>query len=257
MLSPVTRYTRGFNAPFRGLAYLRKNKGLWPWVLPPALVNTLITLLALVMLVALSWWLIGIVWPMYGDTFWQWVYKILVSIGIALGVIGVTVIVWLILTGVCAGYLLGVLAGRVERRLGLAEDEIHEISLIREGAEAILETSVILTIHLVALIVQFIPVIGTAIALPAVLITDAYVFGWEIMSHPMGVRGMNLWERKAFIARHRPEVLGLGSTILPLAIIPIAGGCMMCFATVGAVLLYRDLIQEDAQKEASLLEAGA
>lgn len=254
MLSPTIRYTRGFRATFRGFNYLRKNKGLLLWVLPPALVNTLITILALVMLISLSWWLISIVWPMYGDTFWQWVFKISVSIGIVLGVIAATAVVWLILTGIVAGYLLGVLAGRVERRLGLDEDEIHDISLIREGTEALLETSVIITIHALAFLAQFVPVVGTMVAMPAVLITDAFVFGWEIMSHPMGVRGMTLKERSAFIKRHRPETLGLGSTVLPTAIIPIVGGFVMCFATIGAVLLYRELIEEERSLEANSAE---
>ena len=236
----------GLKAPFRGIGYLRKNKKLWLWVLPPALVNTLITVLSLIAAVALSWWLIATVWPMYGSSFMQWVYKISVSIGIVLGVIGLTVIVWLVLINVCAGYLLSILATRVEKKLGLSDDEIHEISLVREGIEAALETAVVLSIHLAAFLAQFIPFLGTVVSVPIVLVTDAFVFGWEILAYPMGVRGMTLKQRGAFIKRHRPEVVGLGSAVLPFVIVPVIGGFMMSFATVGAVLLYRDLIEADA-----------
>lgn len=247
MLSLLPRYLQGLRAPLRGLGFLRRNKKLWWWVLPPALVNTLITLFSLVGAVALSWVLIEWAWPMYGDSFWQWVFKITVSIGIVLGVIGLTAVAWLILTSVCAGYFLSVLAARVEKTLGLADDEVHDISLIREGVEAALETAVVLSIHGAALLAQFIPVAGTVVSVPVVLVTDAYVFGWEILSYPMGVRGMTLKERAAFIKRHRPETVGLGTTVLPTAIIPVVGALVMCFATVGAVLLYRDLIERDAE----------
>lgn len=251
MLSPAKRYAQGLSAPLRGLGFVRKNRFLWKWVLPPALVNTLITLAALVMAVWLSWWLVGEVWPLYGNTFWQWVFKIAAAVGIVLGVIGLTVVVWLVLTSVCAGYLLGVLAGRVERQLGLAEDEIHELSLVREGAEAVVETAVIIGIHLFGFVAQFIPFVGQFIALPAVLITDAYVLGWEVMGYPLGVRGMTLKDRSAFLKRHRPETLGVGTTLLPVMAVPVVGGFMMCFATVGAVLLHRDLIAvENADEQA-------
>jgi len=79
MLTFFPRYTHGLRAPFRGMGLLRQHPKLWAWVLPPALVNTLITLLALVGIVVFSWMLIEWVWPMYGDTFWQWVYKITVN----------------------------------------------------------------------------------------------------------------------------------------------------------------------------------
>ena len=245
MLSLFPRYMHGLRSPLRGLGLLREHKKLWLWVFPPAIINTLITLLALVMVVMLSWVLIDWVWPMYGSSFWQWVYKITVSIAIVLGVIGLTAVAWLILTSVCVGFLLSILAERVEKTLGLAEEEVYEISLVREGIEAALETSVVVTIHAAAFLAQFVPVIGTAVSVPAVLITDAFVFGWEIMSYPMGVRGLTLKQRAAFIRKHRPETVGLGTTVLPTAIIPIVGGLVMCFATIGAVLLYRDLISEE------------
>jgi len=246
-LSLLTRYFKGLYAPVRGLGYLRANRSLWKWVLPPALVNTLITVLALGGAVALSWWLIGWAWPMYGDSLWQWVAKVFAAVGIVLGVIGLMVVVWLILTSLCAGYLLGVLAGRVEKQLGLSEAEVHDISLVREGVEATAETAVVLGIHGGAMVAQFVPVLGTVVSVPIVLVTDAFVLGWEIMGQPMGVRGMTLKERAAFIKRHRPETLGLGSAVLPAVLVPVVGGFVMCFATIGAVLLYRELVAREAE----------
>jgi|GEM_PF-3571126 len=245
MISPLKGYLRGLYTPFRGIGFLCKNKSFWAWVLPPALVNTAITLVALVVLVALSWLLIDWVYPLFGTGFWQWVFKWLAVIGVVLAVLGLTVVVWLILINVCAGYLLSVLAGRVERRLGLREDEIHPVPLTQEVKEAVIETSRVLGIHGLAFAAQFIPVVGTAVSVPVVLLADAYIFGGEFLNYPMGVRGLSLEERTVFIRRHRAEAVGMGSTILPLGLVPIVGGFMMAFATVGAVLLYRELVENE------------
>lgn len=255
MLSPVSRYTRGLFAPFRGLGHLRRNKVLWLWAIPPALVNTLITLLALTLLVWLSWLAVGYVWQLYGSGFWQWVWRIAASIAAVIGVIGATLVVWLMLVNICAGYLLGILAEKVEKRLGLGQDEVYALSLVRETGDAVVESGKMLTIHGVALLMQFVPVIGAVVALPAVLIADAYLFGSEFFSYPMGVRGKTFKERSAFIRAHRAETLGIGTTILPVTLIPIVGGFMMSFATVGAVLLYREILAEQASTDSAAIDS--
>lgn len=256
MLSPLTRYFKGLRAPLDGLGYLRQNKSLWAWVLPPALVNTLVTIGVLVGAVVLAWMLIAWAWPMYGDSLWQWVFKLAAAIGIVLGVIGLAVVLWLILISVCVGYLLGLLAERVEKKLGLDESQISPMSLVRETGEALIESGKILSIHGVAFLMQFIPVVGTVVSVPAALLADAYVLGGEVMGYPMGVRGMTLKERSVFIKAHRLETVGLGSAVLPTSFVPVLGGFVMCFATIGAVLLYRELSEARIQTKPSAASPG-
>lgn len=242
----IDRFLRGTRVPFDGFAYLRKHPSLWPLVLPAALVNVFITGAALLVLVMLAVVLVGYVHPMFGEGFWQWVFEILVIIAIIVVVVGLTIVCWLLMQNIIGGHLLSKLAERVERQLGLAEDQIAPVPFSRQVKDGVYDTTLVLGIHGLAFAAQFVPVVGTMVAVPAALMADAYVFGSDFLNHPMNLRGMTFAQRRAMIRKHLPETVGIGVMTLPLGLIPIVGGLVMAGSVIGAVLLYRELSDQQA-----------
>ncbi|MFN3166925.1 MAG: EI24 domain-containing protein [Phycisphaeraceae bacterium] len=237
----ITRFLRGTRAPFDGFAYLRRHPSLWPFVLPAALVNVFITGAALLVLVLLAIVLINYVVPMFGDGFWQTVLMVLVIVAVVAVVVGLTVVCWLLMQNIISGHLLSKLAERVEHQLGLGEDAIRPVPFVRQVTDGVYDTALVLGIHGAAFAIQFVPVLGAAVGVPAALAADAYVFGSDFINHPLNLRGMSFKERRAFIRRHTAETVGVGAVTLPLGLIPVVGGLVMACSVIGAVRLYREL----------------
>jgi len=240
----ISRFLRGARVPFDGFAYLRKHPTLWPFVLPAALVNVFITGAALVVLVLLAIVLINWVVPMFGDGFWQTVLMVLVIVAVVAVVVGLTIVCWLLMQNIISGHLLSKLAERVEKQLGLGEDEINAVPFVRQVTDGVYDTALVLGIQGAAFAVQFVPGIGTLVGVPAALAADAYVFGSDFLNHPLNLRGMSFKERRAFIRKHTAETIGVGALSLPLGLIPLVGGLVMACSVIGAVRLYRELSEK-------------
>lgn len=237
------RLSRGLRVPFTGFAYLRQHPALWPFVLPAALVNVLITGVALAVLIVAWVLLVGWVLPMFGEGVWQTLLKVLVLISTVMVVVGLTVLFWLLMQNVIAGHLLSKLAERVEAKLGLKPGEIASVPFAWQVRDGAVDTAVVAGIHGSAFALQFLPVVGTLVGVPAALLADALVFGSDFMSHPLKLRGMSFAQRRAFIRRHLSETMGIGMVTLPLGLVPVLGGFVTAAALVGTVLLHRELAE--------------
>ncbi|MEM9020118.1 MAG: EI24 domain-containing protein [Planctomycetota bacterium] len=236
--------SRGLRVPLQGFAFLREHPALWPYLLPAGLVNVLITGVALAVLIAAAVLLIDGVVPQFGEGWWQTTLMVLTVVGIAALVIGATVVCWLLLQNIIAGHLLSKLAERVERELGIDEGQITSVPFVWQVRDGALDTGLVLAIHSVAFVVGLVPVIGTVVGFVAAFGADALVMGFDMMGHPMKLRGKTFTQRRAFVREHLPETMGIGVVTLPLGLVPVVGGFVAAFSLVGTVLLYRELAGE-------------
>lgn len=101
-----------------------------------------------------------------------------------------------------------------------------------------------------ALCLHMIPLIGSVASLAVMLYFDSMLFGAEVFGYPLMVRGIRRDEKWKFLRAHRPYNMGLGMATLLIGLVPLIGPIYMTAATVGAVLLYREL--EPPQELASL-----
>lgn len=240
-----TRFQRGLSTPFRGFAYLREHRHLWPFVLPAALVNVLITGAALVVLVLVAIVLVAWVHPMFGSGVWAIVLEVLVIAAVVGVVLGLTLVCWMLMQNIIAGHLMSKLAQRVEKDLGIDEGAIASVPFRRQVIDGGLDTGLLLGIHTAGLAVQFIPGVGTLVGVPMVFVGDAWVLGSDFLAHPLNLRGKTFRQRQAFLRKHAHEAVGIGAVVAPLGLIPLVGGLVAACAVIGAVLLYRELEAED------------
>ena len=91
-----------------------------------------------------------------------------------------------------------------------------------------------------------IPVVGFILGGAISLYVDCYVFGEDYLDYPLALRGLRHAEKRAFCNRHRPQVLGLGATVLLMNFVPLAGSIFLTTAAAGSVLLHRRLREIEA-----------
>lgn len=241
-----SRIQRGLATPFRGFSHLRRYPHLWPFVIPAALVNLFITGAALAVLVLVAVALVVWVHPMFGGGFWAVVLEVVVIAAVALIVLGLTLVCWVLMQNIIAGHLLSKLAERVEHDLGIDPGAIASVPFRRQVTDGLLDTGLILTINIAGFLVQFIPGIGTLVGVPLVFLGDAWVLGSDYLAHPLNLRGRTFGERQKYLRAHTPETIGIGAVVLPLGLVPVLGGLVSACTVIGAVLLYREMEQEDA-----------
>lgn len=242
----TSRFQRGLATPFRGFKHLRAHPHLWPFVIPAALVNVLITGAALVVLVLVAFALVAWVHPMFGEGVWAVVLEVIVIVAVVLVVLALTLICWMLMQNIIAGHLLSKLAERVERDLGIDDGEIASVPFRRQVIDGGLDTGLLLTINTAGFLIQLIPGIGTVIGVPLVFIGDAWVLGSDFLAHPLNLRGQTFTQRQTYLRKHAHETVGIGAVVAPLGLIPVVGGLVTACAVIGAVLLYRELEEEPA-----------
>jgi uncharacterized protein involved in cysteine biosynthesis len=69
----------------------------------------------------------------------------------------------------------------------------------------------------------------------------SYTLGLEYFDYPLALRGLRRPEKLAFGRRHRLHVLGLGTAVAILALVPIVNAVLLTTAVTGAVLLHRQI----------------
>ena len=115
--SSVSKFLEGASAPWLGFKFLTEHPSLWRYAILPILVNLLITALALFLLVAAASWCITYVHPKFaGDEegVWWWLTiggEIVFAVLLIVLSLAVTVLVWMVMSGVLCGYVYGILAG--------------------------------------------------------------------------------------------------------------------------------------------------
>lgn len=231
----------GFAAPWRGLAYLNKHPALWRYGILPVLLNILVTLLVLMGAVWGAIALGNYIHPRFANSILGWTGEVISILGLVAATAGLTVVGWLIFGALLTDQFNSVLARRVELSLGTPADELCELPVLRQIADAPWTALVLLVINAGLLLLNCLPVIGSMIAIPLAIVVDGYVFGRDYLDYPLSLRGWPRPQKHQFARQHWPATIGLGVVVLLANFVPILGGILLTTAVVGAVLMYRDL----------------
>ncbi|MBX9788425.1 MAG: EI24 domain-containing protein [Pirellulales bacterium] len=231
----------GLAAPWRGLSYLQDHPALWRYGMLPVLLNILVTLLVLVGVAASAVAFAVYVHPRFADSVLGWIGEALSIVGLLVATAGVAVVGWLVFGALLTDHFNGLLARRIEISLGTPPEELRELPMLRQIADALWTAFVLLVINAGLLLLNCVPVIGSIVAIPLALSVDGYVFGRDYFDYPLSLRGWPRPRKHGFARQHWPATIGLGVTVLLANLVPILGGVLLTTAVVGAVLMYRDL----------------
>jgi hypothetical protein len=164
------QYLAGLSVPWLGLRVLLHRPGLWKYAIMPIVLNLLITAIAILAMLVMAAGIVALLnWLTSGwQGTWFYVAIVLQVLGAAAMVmlcIAAAAIVWRLLSGILCGYFYSRLAARVERELGVGEDELCDVTLWAEIRDALADLGWLLLSLLLALLVALIPLIGPPLAL--------------------------------------------------------------------------------------------
>jgi len=243
--SRVDRFVEGAKSPFWGWRLMNKRPTLWRFAVIPVVFNLLITILVLAMLIALGGWFITEAHPWFheGRTAWTawlgWLMEVGAVLLLLVLAFGLTLVTYMILSGVLCGYFYGRLAEEVEVLLGKPREELQSISIAAEAIDTTASVVELIVVNVGFLIFGFIPVVGPPVALVGSTYWNWAIFGLEYLTYPLSLRGQRRAKRRAYCKRNRPHNLGLGSVVMLFQFIPILGAVPLATAAAGAVILQR------------------
>ena len=235
----------GFSAPWLGWRFMRAHPGLWRYGVIPLLLNLLITAVLLVLLIGTAAYLFSEFHGRAGEG-WLWLAaRVLVAIVLLAAAVALALLAWVFLQGVLCGHFYGRLAERVERELGLPREEIRSVPWSYQLADTGRDLAFLVGVSAGCLAVQIIPGLGAVLGVTAGYYFHAMTLGMDYFDHPQSLRGWRRSEKHRFAQRHRPCVLGLGTAVLLLALVPVLNAVLLTTSVCGAVLLHRRLATEE------------
>lgn len=242
---PLQQFASGLYSPLSGFTYLCRRPALWRYAIWPILINLVITAIILAVLIFTGIWFFNSWYPWLttsndGSTSW-WGIVLAVGLGLLLLVacIGITILLWKLLTDILCGFFYDLLARQVEIDLGSKKSDFQEVSVLHEILDALKVLFSLIVIQLFFLLIGFVPVVGPPLALIGVTYWTWKVLGLSCFEYPLYLRGLRLAERKQFVATNKAHTLGLGASIYLLQFIPFINAPLLTSGVVGAVLLHR------------------
>jgi CysZ protein len=240
-ISPWHTFREGLAAPWAGFHYMSDHPKLWRYGIWPIVVNLLTSGLLFLLLVVAGGYFFTTIHPKFGEG-WLWLLaEVFVGLVFMVIVVAMTVAAWLALQSVLCAWFYDRLARRVELQLGVEPDQLQDVPVLYQATDAVRNVAVLLTINLGCLAIQFIPGLGTVLGLCGSYYFTSYTLGLEYFDYPLALRGLRRPEKLAFGRRHRLHVLGLGTAVAILALVPIVNAVLLTTAVTGAVLLHRQI----------------
>jgi CysZ protein len=240
---------RGASYPLRGLALLRKHRGLLPYALLPMLLTGLALLGSAFLAVSYHDDLLLLLWrapAAEAGALVRFLYGLASALSFVLALVALT-FACVALSTVCAAPFNDMLSEAVEEReAGRAPLPFSLVRLLRELVQSIGLASFRLALY--ALIVTplwfvswLVPGVGHALYLGAwVLFTAAY-FALDYVDWPATRRGLSLRERFGLLGRHPLRMLGFGFAVWACLFVPLLNLVFMPLSVAGGTLLYLDL----------------
>jgi uncharacterized protein involved in cysteine biosynthesis len=237
------RFFRGARAPWEGLRYMTRNPGLWRHGIWPVVLNLFITAFVLVLFLGGVAGVMVVIDSWFSPTWGGRVLEVLTAIALVVLALAGAFVVWQLLQGMLCSYFYARLAREVEVRLGFDPGEVsgEYLSWTYQVLDGLRAAGKLLAINLGLFALNFVPVVGSLLAVCLAYYFDSWILGKEFFEFPLEVRGVPRAERRDFHAAHRPEVLGLGTTVLLCGLIPLVSSVLLTTAVVGAVLLRREV----------------
>lgn len=259
-LNAGRQFLTGVGMLGRGLAMYGRSPGLILLGLVPALISSLVLLVAFGTLVyfiddiapAVTWfadgWSAGV-----RDT-----ARVLAGISV-IGAAGLLIVVtYTSITLAIGEPFYEKISERAERALGGADDVVDLPfwpELLRGAVESLRMVAISAAVGIPLFIAGFIPVVGQT----AVPVIGALVGGWflavELTGTPFTRRGLRLADRRRMLRAHRPMAVGFGAAVFACFLIPLGAVLIMPAAVAGATVLARRVL--DAPPQAPDLTVAA
>ena len=227
------QFFRGAGYLFDGYALVLRPR-LRRFVYVPLMVNTLLFTLAIVYSFrALSAWIAP--WLEGLPAWLDWLQWLLLPL-FALFVLALLFFAFAFVANLISAPFNGILAERCEQRLR-GETPSSSRPWYAEVGAALLGELIKLRYFLVRalplLLLSLVPVIG----LPAsalLMVFTVWMLGLEYLDYPLGNHGLNFPQQRALAAQNRWAVLGFGSAVFILTLIPVVNFTVMPAAVAGA-----------------------
>ncbi len=261
----LDRFVEGAKSPFWGWRLMNGTPRLWKYAVIPIVFNLLITMLVLAMLIGLAVWFIHSVHPWFHEGWGDWTAWLgwLLEIGAVLILVvlalGVTLITYMLLSGILCGYFYGRLAEEVEVLLGMPRDQLQSISIAAEAVDTAVSVAELIVVNGGFLLFGFIPLVGPPVALVGSTYWNWAIFGLEYLTYPLSLRGQRRGQRRRYCKRNRPHNLGLGAVVMLMQFIPVLGAVPLATAAAGSVLLQRRIEAHErqvAQSDVPIFDEG-
>ncbi|MBN1394755.1 MAG: EI24 domain-containing protein [Pirellulales bacterium] len=241
LVSHPRSFLAGAAAPWNGLRFMSDNPGLWRYGLLPIAVNLLITGLLLGLLIGGGFYFLPAMHDYFAGGWWWRIVEVFAVLATIIAAVGLLLAVWLVLQAVLCGWFYDLLARQVELRLGTSPDELKDAPIAVQAIDALRAVGFIVVVNMGCLIVQIVPVVGSALGLCGSYYFTCATLGYEFFDYPLALRGLRRRDKLAFVRRHRPSTLGLGTSVALLAFVPVVSAVFLTTAVVGGVLLHKRL----------------
>jgi len=220
---------------------MAKRPGLWRFALAPLLLNLLVTCLLTFLLALGGIAVFSKIHAAFAGSWWRLPVEALAFCFFIVAALGVLMAAWLVVQSVLCVWFYDRLARKVEMQIGLEPGELRDIPLGPQIADALRDALLLIAINIACLAVQIVPLIGTVLGTCGSYYFTCSTLGYAFLDYPLSLRGMRRNEKLLFVRRHRSHSLGLGTSAMFLAIVPIVNAVFLTTAVVGAVLLHRKI----------------
>ena len=126
-------------------------------------------------------------------------------------------------------------------QLGLPPEQIRDVPFSYQVVDAFRDLGALLAINAGFLLLNIVPVLGSAVGLIGSLYFDCYVFGRDYLDFPLALRGVRRDEKRRFCREYKGQTVGVGAAVLLCNFVPVVGAVVLSTAAAGAVLLHRRL----------------
>ena len=230
-----------------GLGMWRRRPGLMILGMVPALLVLLVVLGALVALLLNLGDLVAWATP-FADG-WAETARGLLRLGLALLVL----VGFLLLTSVTFTAVTLTVGDPFYERIWRATETMLGGPVPDQGPSAwrsLADSAVLVLIGLATAVgvfaVGLLPVVGAVTGVVAGLAVSGRLLAGELLSRPLGARGLDRTARRELLRAHRGRVLGFGVATQACFLVPLGAVVMMPAAVVGSTMLARELLGEPA-----------
>jgi CysZ protein len=252
-LPPRVGFWGAAAAPWRGLGFLITTPRAWPLAAVPMLVSMALisglSLLSIFAVPALVSHVIGPTETWYG-TFGRWVVQILAALA---GLI-IALLSGMFLAQPLSGVALERLVRLRESSLGITARPKTSLwlDIWRSGRGALIGligVAIVLALTLVEIFVAG----STIFVLPIKIFISGLFVSWDLLDYPLSVRDFRLRDRIAWVFTHKREVVGFGSSLALVFLVPCAQLLLLPAGVAGATELVLRSERHDQAKRKLML----
>lgn len=249
--SPIRRFVRAFLLPVRAMAFLARQRSLWPLVVVPACINVVLFAGGVVLLVSQAddwlgaWWAqpeaaAWINWVLVGLWYLAWL------VAIVLGVI-LTYVLVLLVGGIVASPFNDALSERTEQVLtGRAEVPQPGDTFIGGVLSSMRSTAAITALYALlmipVLLLNFVPALGSMAAVVLGGLLGAFFITFEYADTVLARYGLRLRAKLRLLRTNLALALGFGLGTSLLLWVPLLNMLCIPLAVVGGTALALALI---------------